>query len=146
MSASRQTFEIAPAEVDADGEITTGDVQAFTYQFPFIDVSSRARTKTHEPIDEEPVVQSLGPEAREITIEGHCYLPEANFIDGLIDGGLVDVVSDRWSGQAVVDTAETTATGEGGGKAGTTTDRLYEYRLVLHELTDNRPESVGTIE
>lgn len=143
--SARPTFELAEATSTEDG-LTSGDARAFAYEHPFVDVSSSTRTAEHEPIDEDPVVQSLGPKVREITIEGHCYLPEANYIDGLAPGGLVHVVTDRWSGYAVVSRADTRATGEGGGKQGTMADRIYDYMLELLEITDNRPASVGALE
>lgn len=115
----------------------------FDYEYPFIDISFQGRNVTLEPIGREPVVQYMGPELREIMIQGHCYHNEATFIDSLSEDGYVRVISDRWSGDGIVNSAMSSATGEGGGPRGGVEHRLYEYNLSIYEVTGNRPTSVS---
>lgn len=136
-NAGRLRATITPINADGDA---TGDQIELTYQFPMVDTSSSSRTVTHEPIGEPTVVDHLGESAQEITARGHCYRDEANRIDNLSEGGRVQIITDRWRGTAVVDQAETTATGGGGGaRNGVAENRIFDYRLNLLEINGSAP-------
>ena len=87
------------------------------YQYPLSDVSTSSRTAKHDVLGEQTVVDHLGSTGAEIKFRGHCYKDEAvSFIDRLSEIGVVQVLSDRWSGWGVVDSANTSVSGEHGGK------------------------------
>lgn len=110
------------------------------YQFPMVDTSSNSRTVKHEPIGEPTVVDHMGDSAQEITVQGHCYRDEANQIDNLTEDGRIIIITDRWRGTAIVDQAETSATGAGGGhRNGVEQNRLFDYRLNLLEIEGRAP-------
>lgn len=123
-----------------DSGSAIGDRIELTYQFPMVDTSSNSRTVEHEPIGEPTVIDHMGESAQEITAQGHCYRDEANQIDNLTSVGRVEIITDRWRGTAMVDQAETTATGAGGGaRNGVAENRLFDYRIVLLELEGGAP-------
>lgn len=134
--SARPEFEIEA--LDGLGNTVQGPI-AFSYPFPFIDESTSARTVKQKPIGREPVVQYMGPEAKQIDIQGHCYADEASFLDRLTEDGLVSIVSDRWNGTGIVESVKTTATGEGGGPRGGTENRIYEYTLTIIEIGQELP-------
>lgn len=95
--------------------VSIGDVD-LKYEQPNISVSTSARFATHDVIGNVTVRQKLGEDPDEISIEGVCTHDEANQIDGLKNSETVDVVSNRWSGQAQVASTNTRPIAEGGGK------------------------------
>lgn len=125
--------------IDENGS-AVGDQIELTYRFPMVDTSSSSRTVKHEPIGEPTVVDHMGDSAQEITAQGHCYRDEANQIDNLTEDGRVQIITDRWRGTAIVDQAETTATGSGGGaRNGVRENRLFDYRITLLEIEGRAP-------
>lgn len=138
MSGERLRATITPDESPGPGG--AGERIELTYQFPMVDTSSNSRTVKHEPIGAPTVVDHMGASAQEITVQGHCYRDEANKIDNLTDGGRVEIVTDRWRGTAIVDQAETNATGAGGGaRSGVDSNRLFDYRITLLEVEGAAP-------
>lgn len=124
-------------------ETPQGESVELEYEYPMIDTSSDSRTVEHEPIGGETVVQHLGANAQTLTFRGGAYLDEANFLDGLPEQGVVSIRSHRWSGDAVVDSVSTSATGEGGGERAGVANRVYEYTLDLIEIDGQAPSGGG---
>lgn len=112
------------------------------YPYPFVDKTSTGRTVEHEPIGRPTVVQYMGPQSLEVTIEGHCYKDEADYLDRIREDGLVRVRTDRWSGIGLVESISTAASGEGGGPRGGTSNRIYEYVLTVLSVETTPPDSV----
>lgn len=92
-----------------------GESVTFEYPWPFVDISGGSRSQKHECIGTEPYVQHLGPAVTDITIRGHCYLDEANFIDDLGQSERIRIRNHRYNGYALVDDHDTSTTGERGG-------------------------------
>lgn len=141
-SSGRLAAEIIVLDDDRNA---TGSRRTFEYEYPFVHVTSPSNTVTHEPIAEsiDPAVQHLGTGVREILVEGHCYLDEANFLDNLSEGGLIRLFSDRRICDAVVDNVNTDPQGAGGGKRSGVQNRLYDYRLDLLEIEGRTPSEGG---
>lgn len=120
--------------VRSDGRTVT-----FEYEYPYVSTRGGTNTVTHEPIGEEPVHQSLGPAGETVEISGNCYLDEANFLSNLPEGAEIDVRTDRWVGEGLVDTVSVDPTGEGGGERPGVRNRVYEYRLKFYALDGGAP-------
>lgn len=79
----------------------------FTYADPAVNVSTEQRTVEHKTIDDKIVVQSLGRKPDQITIEGVVSDFETNTIDILTGLGVVELRTQRWSGDVIVESTST---------------------------------------
>lgn len=113
---------------------STGQAFELEYQFPLTDKRTGARTATLEPIGTADIVQHLGQKATRVTFRGHCYEDEAQQIEQLTEFEQVQIRSQRFTGVAVVETAETMATGSGGGKRPDITNRQLDYRIDASQV------------
>lgn len=126
---------------DERPDTSVGNV-AFKYEQPSISVDTSARYASHELIDETTVRQKIGEEADEISVEGVCTESEANDVDALTEEETVEVVSNRWNGQAHVASTSTRPITDGGGKD-IDGDFIYRYTIELVEVTDIDFEATG---
>lgn len=75
---------------------------------PIVDISYEARTATHETINGDNIIQVMGKQPPEISIEGVIYDSQLEHADALIrEEQEIPVLSERWTGMAVVETVET---------------------------------------
>jgi len=116
--------------------VSIGDID-LKYEQPNISVSTSARFATHEVIGNVTVRQKLGEDPDELSVEGVCTHEEANQIDQLKDEELVEVVSNRWNGQAQVASTNTRPIAEGGGRDN---DQEWLHRFTV-ELVGIREDT-----
>jgi len=116
--------------------VSIGDVE-LKYEQPNISVNTSARFATHEVIGNVTVRQKLGEDPDELSIEGVCTLDEANEIDQLKDEELVEVVSNRWNGQAQVASTSTRPIAEGGGMDNDQ-EWLHRFTIELVGIREDR--------
>lgn len=110
------------------------------YKYPHISIDSGSDTVEHKLIDRRPLIQHLGPTARNISVRGHCYLEEANVIDALSRRERIRLRSHRYIGKAVVESASTEPEAVTGGKVN---QKRYLYRLELLEILDSEDGNEG---
>lgn len=111
--------------------LDTGEEKVFEYRWPYTDVTAGSRTTTHECIGTQPVIQHLGPKAKQVEFRCHCYYDEATFLEGLPEASRVRVRSHREQGFYVVTDVSTTQTGEGGGHRDGNENRVLDYRVTV---------------
>lgn len=79
----------------------------FRYADPSVNVTTEQRTVEHETIDDEIVVQVLGRKPDQITITGTVADYELAFIDDLTTKGVVNIRTERWTGNVIVKSTST---------------------------------------
>lgn len=126
---------------DERPDASVGNV-AFKYEQPSVSVDTSARYASHKVIGDTTVRQKIGEEADEISVEGVCTESEANDVDALTDEESVEVVSNRWNGEAHVASTSTRPITDGGGKD-IDGDFIYRYTIELVEVTDTDFEATG---
>lgn len=80
----------------------------FTYADPAVNVDTEQRTVEHETIDESIVVQAMGRRPDSISIEGVVTEAELDTIDNLTTQGVIELRTNRWEGDIVVQSTSTT--------------------------------------
>jgi len=105
------------------------------YEQPSVSVDTGGRFVTHNPIGDVTVRQKIGEEADEISIDGVCTVDEANDIDKLTEQETVNVVSNRWNGEAQVASTTTRPFTDGGGQD-IDGEYLYTFTVELIEVTN----------
>lgn len=103
-------------------------VVSFEYSQPNISVSKSIRYAEHKVIGGTTVRQRLGEDLPEITIEGVCTVSEANSIDRMSGMRTVEVVSNRWEGEAEVASTSTRPITDGGARD---YDRNWLHRFTI---------------
>lgn len=79
----------------------------FKYSDPTVDVTAEQRTAEHETIDDTVVIQTMGKKAEQITVNAIVTQVEARLIDSLTQLGVVSLRTERWSGDVVVRSTDT---------------------------------------
>lgn len=80
----------------------------FKYEDPSVDVTTEQRKAEHETIDDNVVIQTLGRRADRITVNAIVADFETPLIDFLTSDGVVTLRTERWSGDVVVTSTDTT--------------------------------------
>lgn len=80
----------------------------FTYGDPAVDVTTEQRTVEHETIDDQIVVQSLGRKPDQVSVEGVVPDFELDDIDKLTESGILELRTERWKGDVIVQSTNTT--------------------------------------
>lgn len=107
----------------------------FTFSDPAISVTTEQRTVEHETIDDQIVVQTLGRKADQITISGVVPAYELEEVDNLTTLGVIELRSERWTGDVVV-----TSTSTDFKRAKTRNGNwLYDATIECLEVDENRP-------
>lgn len=78
-----------------------------TYSDPAVNVTTEQRTVEHETIDNQIVVQSMGRKPDQITVDGVVTDYEAPIIDGLTTKGVIELRTNRWDGDVIVQSTST---------------------------------------
>ena len=118
--------------------VEIGNVE-LKYEQPNISVDTSARFATHDVIGDVTVRQRLGRDPDEISVEGVCTVDEANDIDSLTLKETVEVISNRWEGEAQVASTSTRPIAEGGGQDN---DQEWLHRFTV-ELVEASEEFEG---
>lgn len=79
----------------------------FIYADPAVNVTTEQRTVEHETIDDTIVVQTLGRKPDSISVEGVVTDSELNTVDDLTANGVIELRTDRWSGDVIVTSTST---------------------------------------
>lgn len=79
----------------------------FKYEDPGVNVTREQNTVEHETIDDQVVVQTLGEQAAQITVNAIVTEYETTFIDILTFIGPVTLRTERYSGTVVVTSVDT---------------------------------------
>lgn len=109
--------------------VSIGGIE-FDYTQPDVSVDRGARTVEHELLSGDTVIQHMGTDPPEISMQGVCTRQETSNIDELPELGTIELVSPRWSGQVIVVQTETTPMGakqfedEGGHR-----EWLHDFRI-----------------
>lgn len=80
----------------------------FKYKDPDVDVATEQRTIEQETIDDTIVVQTMGRRADEITVNATVADWETYIVDNLTELGVVSLRTERWKGDVVVTSTDTT--------------------------------------
>lgn len=80
----------------------------FTYADPAVNVDTEQRTVEHETIDDTIVVQTIGRNPDSISIDGVVTEWELDTIDDLTKQGVIELRTERWSGDVIVQSTSTT--------------------------------------
>lgn len=124
----------------------------FKYDDPAVDVTSEKRTVEHETMDDTVVVQTLGRRADQITVTGIVADWELIFVDDLSKNDVLSLRTERWSGDVVVTSTDTTyrreLDGSGNWLYDVTIDCLevdrYESTVDRPDITDTADLAEGT--
>lgn len=121
--------------------VETGESIELEYQFPMADFQGESRTATLSPIGAEGVIQHLGTKPESLTVQGHCYRDERDFIRTLTSYGKVEIRSAEFTGYAVVNDYNIEHTKQKGGKRPENTheNKNYNYRLNLTQAPAPSP-------
>lgn len=79
----------------------------FTYSDPGVDVSTEQRTVEHETIDNQTVVQVIGRKPDQVTVNADVPSRELPLIDKLTTAGVIELRTERWSGDVIVKSTST---------------------------------------
>lgn len=79
----------------------------FKYDDPAVNVTREQNTVEHETIDDQIVVQTLGEQAAQITVNAIVTEYETAFVDYLTAAGPVSLRTERFSGTVVVTSVDT---------------------------------------
>jgi len=106
-----------------------------TWKYPYLDTSKGTRTAEFEPIGGDAVIQVLGEESRSLSLSGGAFYEDANFIESLDRGEVVELIHYRGSGEVVaLETSTTRSDGDGwGGKPDHPDERVFRYSIELAE-------------
>ena len=108
---------------------------------PFVSVDSEAELAIHEPLNRPAVVRWKGQKARHISIAGTCFREQALAFDNLVEGDGISVRTDRFRGNAIVESTSTTPWDGfpgGGERPGQT------YQIELQESVENPAREENT--
>ena len=138
MSASDTDRATATINIVGNGEPPL----ELEYRFPMTDVENSARTTEHKPIGARTVVQHMGAEAEKLTMRGHCYRDERDFLRTLTDHSKIEITSEEFTGYAVVTRCKIDHTKNKGGvrPENTHTNKNYNYTLSLTETSAPPPD------
>ena len=108
----------------------------FSFSDPAINVTTEQRTVEHETIDDQVIVQTLGRKPDRVSIEGVVRDYELDTIDRLTQTGVVELRTDRWSGDVVVKSTDTSF------KRAKSSDNswLYDATLECLEVDELPPQ------
>mgnify|MGYP000403218176 CR=1 FL=1 len=107
----------------------------FTYADPAVNVTTEQSTVEHETIDDQIVVQALGRKPDQVLIEGNVIDSELQIVDELTRIGIVELRTERWTGEVIVKSTETNFE-----RARTKTGNwLYSFTLTCLEVDEPRP-------
>lgn len=79
----------------------------FKYEDPSVDVTTEQKTKEHETIDDTIVIQTMGKNAEQVTVNAVVTDFEAVIIDDLTNQGVLSLRTERWSGDVIVQSTNT---------------------------------------
>jgi hypothetical protein len=79
----------------------------FKYEDPSVDVTTEQRTAEHETIDDNIVIQALGRRADQITVNAIVASFETPLVDQLTRSGVITLRTERWSGDVIVTSTDT---------------------------------------
>ena len=121
----------------------TGESVEMEYRFPMTDSLTESRTNELKPIGEESVIQHMGAKAEKLTMRGHCYRDERDFLRTLKDYAKVEIKSAEFTGYVVVKRCDIEHTKNKGGKRpeNTHANKNYNYRLNCTETSAPPPDS-----
>ena len=113
------------------------------YQFPMTDSENASRTNELKPIGERSVIQHMGAKAEKLTMRGHCYRDERDFLRTLTDYSTIEIRSAEFTGYVVANRCKIDHTKNKGGKrpANTHANKNYDFRLDLTETSAPPPDS-----
>ena len=107
----------------------------FTYADPAVTVTTEQSTVEHETIDDQIVVQALGRKPDQVLVEGNVIDSELQIVDELTRLGIVELRTERWTGEVIVKSTETNFE-----RARTKTGNwLYSFTLTCLEVDEPRP-------
>lgn len=100
---------------------------------PVVDITHDARTVTHETINGDNIIQVMGRDPPDISIEGVAYDFQLEVIDELLEKDEVPMITDRWTGMVVVTSVDTSYRREAEPGTG---DWVYDVNLDLLGVKD----------
>ena len=106
---------------------------------PIVDVSQEARTVTHETINGNNIVQVMGRDPPEIAIEGLAYDHQLEQLDELLSLDEIPVLTERWTGMAVVEALDTSFRREAEPETG---NWVYDVNIDLLGVKDYLEQDV----
>lgn len=80
----------------------------FKYEVPEVNVTTEANTVEHQTIDDTVIVQQLGSQPDAITINAVVAEWETEIVDLLTEVGVISLRTERWSGDVIVESTDTT--------------------------------------
>jgi hypothetical protein len=107
--AARAGFQLGLAEARTSAVRKPSRIGGlhFKYEDPSVDVTTEQRTVEQETIDDTVVVQTIGRKPDQITINAIVANWELVYIDALTELGVLSLRTERWSGDVLVQTTDT---------------------------------------
>lgn len=100
---------------------------------PVVDVTHDARTVSHETINGDNIIQVMGRDPPNISIEGVAYDFQLETADELLEKDEIPFFSDRWTGMVVVESVDTAYRREAEPGTG---DWVYDLNIDLLGVKD----------